>query len=360
MRIGYRKKIGKSGLYVSSSVNTKKMWKGLISIFLIPFYILYYVCVWPFIAIYKAVTKNGKTKASAGNGETDAPHSENNSKKPTTKRWWLWPVIAVIAISAVIGSTGSDKKDEKQDIDQNSVDAENNDQLEDKGDPVVSGEITSGDGKYTLPCGIELQFWDEVQNDVTGNWRRAATSDSLAPAEYALEYYNEMFHSDDEVHAIWNATLKTTTRITYSGGLLFVDTFEYVDGEEHDAKILFSGPQLDSRIIDIATGKPYEKPDEVDKAGDGTPAENVGEETDGKDIQDGLDAVGADSNFNTYDNQKQQETSATYVLNTHTMKFHYPSCNSVPKISPENYGTYTGTRDQAIENGYSPCGKCNP
>ena len=32
-------------------------------------------------------------------------------------------------------------------------------------------------------------------------------------------------------------------------GLLFVDTYEYVDGEEHDAKIMFSGTLLDSKIL---------------------------------------------------------------------------------------------------------------
>ena len=41
-------------------------------------------------------------------------------------------------------------------------------------------------GSYTLPCGMEIQFFNSVRNDVTGNWRRAATSDSFAPADYAL------------------------------------------------------------------------------------------------------------------------------------------------------------------------------
>ena len=48
------------------------------------------------------------------------------------------------------------------------------------------------------------------------------------------------------------------TSIKAMSGLLFIDTFEYVDGEEHDAKLLFSGMLLDSQIIDIETGKPFE------------------------------------------------------------------------------------------------------
>lgn len=65
MRIGYRKKIGKSGLYVGGSVSTKGVGKGIISLFMIPFYVLYYICIWPFVAIYKAVTKKGRKEATA-------------------------------------------------------------------------------------------------------------------------------------------------------------------------------------------------------------------------------------------------------------------------------------------------------
>lgn len=119
-----------------------------------------------------------------------------------------------------------------------------------------SGTLESG--TYTLPCGMKIQFFDFVRNDVTGKWRRATTADSFVPADYALEYYNEMFSSDDEIHSIWNATLKTNTRITASSGLLFVDTLEYVEGEEHDAKLMFSGMLLDSKIINIETGEPVE------------------------------------------------------------------------------------------------------
>lgn len=64
-----------------------------------------------------------------------------------------------------------------------------------------------------------------------------------------------MFSSPEEIHGVWNATLGTTTCIKAMSGLLFVDTYEYVDGEEHDAKILFSGTLLDSKIVDIATGE---------------------------------------------------------------------------------------------------------
>ena len=66
------------------------------------------------------------------------------------------------------------------------------------------------------------------------------------------------------------------------------------------------------------------------------------------------------NNFNTYDNASQQQTTSNYVLNTSTMKFHFPRCRDVKKIAPQNYSTYDGTRDDVINQGYSPCGHCNP
>ncbi|MBQ3177245.1 MAG: hypothetical protein IJB52_05460 [Clostridia bacterium] len=52
--------------------------------------------------------------------------------------------------------------------------------------------------------------------------------------------------------------------------------------------------------------------------------------------------------------------TVSYILNTNTMKFHAPICKSVNKIKAENYAEFSGTRDEAIASGYSPCGNCKP
>jgi len=52
--------------------------------------------------------------------------------------------------------------------------------------------------------------------------------------------------------------------------------------------------------------------------------------------------------------------SHTYVLNTSTKKFHYPGCNDVGKMNPENKEVVTADRNEIIRAGYSPCGHCNP
>ena len=54
------------------------------------------------------------------------------------------------------------------------------------------------------------------------------------------------------------------------------------------------------------------------------------------------------------------DSNATYVLNTNTKKFHYPYCESVNEMKDKNKQAFTGNRDEVIEMGYSPCGRCKP
>lgn len=51
---------------------------------------------------------------------------------------------------------------------------------------------------------------------------------------------------------------------------------------------------------------------------------------------------------------------STYILNTSSRKFHKPDCGSVETISPSNKKSYTGTREELINQKYTPCGKCKP
>ena len=49
-----------------------------------------------------------------------------------------------------------------------------------------------------------------------------------------------------------------------------------------------------------------------------------------------------------------------YVCNTNTMKFHYPSCNSVTQMNESNRMNTSLSRDELIAQGYQPCGNCHP
>lgn len=50
----------------------------------------------------------------------------------------------------------------------------------------------------------------------------------------------------------------------------------------------------------------------------------------------------------------------TYIINTNTGKFHYPTCGSVKQMKDKNKWEYSSTRDEVISMGYDPCKKCNP
>lgn len=50
----------------------------------------------------------------------------------------------------------------------------------------------------------------------------------------------------------------------------------------------------------------------------------------------------------------------SYILNTRSQKFHLPECKNVADIAEHNKNTYVGTREDLIEDGYTPCGWCKP
>lgn len=56
----------------------------------------------------------------------------------------------------------------------------------------------------------------------------------------------------------------------------------------------------------------------------------------------------------------QESLGTTYVLNTNTKKFHYPTCSSVDDMKEKNKQIYTGSREEVINMGYVPCKRCNP
>lgn len=65
--------------------------------------------------------------------------------------------------------------------------------------------------------------------------------------------------------------------------------------------------------------------------------------------------------------QAEQEAAVAlnerdYVLNTNPerMRFHEPSCKSVKQIKESNVEYFYGDRQALIDQGFTPCGNCNP
>lgn len=49
-----------------------------------------------------------------------------------------------------------------------------------------------------------------------------------------------------------------------------------------------------------------------------------------------------------------------YILNTSSGKFHLPFCSGAASMKEENRQAFSGSREELIAQGYSPCGQCKP
>ncbi len=58
--------------------------------------------------------------------------------------------------------------------------------------------------------------------------------------------------------------------------------------------------------------------------------------------------------------EEQQPIEQHYIINTNTGKFHHPTCRSIKRMKDKNKLEFTGTRDDVLARGYSPCMICNP
>lgn len=75
----------------------------------------------------------------------------------------------------------------------------------------------------------------------------------------------------------------------------------------------------------------------------------------------GESGVGSGStSANASDTASSSAEQHDYILNVKNKKFHLPTCSAVNDIAAANRQDFTGTRDELIAKGYSPCGICKP
>ena len=60
------------------------------------------------------------------------------------------------------------------------------------------------------------------------------------------------------------------------------------------------------------------------------------------------------------ESMRVEESEAAFILNVNTGKFHWPHCPSVSDMREHNKFPFSGTREEAIELGFKPCGVCKP
>lgn len=132
-------------------------------------------------------------------------------------------------------------------------------------------------------------------------------------------------------------------------------TIDYVTGESWESS---ETPQVTSKgsatITTAATAR-------ADKAAagsvNGSKADgNSSANGNGNEAGSGSNASNADGTGSNQGASEQQD----YILNVKNKKFHKPDCSATSDISSANKQDFTGTRDQLIARGYSPCGICKP
>lgn len=58
--------------------------------------------------------------------------------------------------------------------------------------------------------------------------------------------------------------------------------------------------------------------------------------------------------------ENSEAVTCDFILNTSSKKFHLPNCSAVTAMLDKNKDYFTGTAQQLIDQGYSPCGICHP
>lgn len=77
-------------------------------------------------------------------------------------------------------------------------------------------------------------------------------------------------------------------------------------------------------------------------------------------LNGGAETPSTEQNATVKPETPSESNGTTYILNTNTKKFHYPTCSSVDQMNASNKKEYTGRRNDLISQGYEPCKRCNP
>lgn len=157
--------------------------------------------------------------------------------------------LTASVLSGCVGSSGSETKEPESTTHSTAESTVESSEEFHTEASTEDGSLKSG--TYELSNGMSLTFSDSVRNDVTGNWKLTRMADPSPIGDVATEYYEKMFSDDKEIHAVINFTLHTTTKIAKVGKLLNVTVYEYVDKEEHDANVLFTGMVLSDDFIEL-------------------------------------------------------------------------------------------------------------
>lgn len=316
----------------------------------------------------------GKPLRQAG---TAPPASKGKEKKPLTKRWWFWGICGLLVLG-ILGNIGQALSGGG---DTDSISSSTTSAPE-TGLPVSESMVTPAPS--STPLNLLLAANVHVNDVMNGtktekigqrahiNMRKSdATAASM---EEFTAFVQEKVR--DSGYNWWSILFEDGTGICFPASSSSAASYGEVDEEGCITQVegdifLASGTKGYTYAQRTPAPEPTPTPASTPTASSASAAQSqASSDTSGKATESPSNASssretasengGNADNFNAHDNPDQQQTSAKYVLNTSSMKFHYPSCKDVKKIAEKNYSTFDGTREEAVVDGYSPCGHCKP
>lgn len=208
----------------------------------------------------------------------------------------------------------------------------------------VKYDIVDGNYLYNRCHLIAYQLAGENANEknlITGT-RYLNTEGMLPFEEMVADYVNET-----DNHVLYRVTpMFDGDNLVASGVLMEALSIEDDgDGIEFNVYCYNVQPGVE---IDYATG-------------DSVLAAEVEEETIvAEDTTAAEETTTVEETTNIVSDDETTVSTADYILNTNTKKFHYPWCSSVSDMAEKNKLEYTGDREDVIDMGYEPCKRCNP
>lgn len=200
----------------------------------------------------------------------------------------------------------------------------------------VKYDIVEGKNLYNRCHLIGFQLTGENANKsnlITGT--RYLNIQGMLPFENMVADYVK----ETENHVLYRATPIFSGEELVARGVL-LEGYSVEDGGEGISFFVFCYNVQPGIEIDYATG-------ESRLAKDGA-ASDENTDADGRDPAD--DTVSGE----------ETDGEVSYILNTSNKKFHTPSCSAAASMKEENKREFSGTREELIEAGYTPCGSCKP
>ena len=162
------------------------------------------------------------------------------------------------------------------------------------------------------------------RNLITGT--RYMNTEGMLPFENMVASYIK----ETENHVMYRVTPEYKGKNPVASGVL-MEAISVEDGGEGICFCVYVFNYQPGIIIDYATGK-----------------STLGETTEPPEATPDTDDGGT------------TPETMTYILNTSSKRFHKQTCSGVTDMKEENKQVYTGTRDDLIDEGYTPCGICKP